>query len=185
MIGDITVGERARIGPRSHLEGNVKIGTGTNLVRDDEVIGDVSIGNYCAIARDTTVQGRDHVTKWPAMQMRFYKRELGTELPHTSKGPVEIGSDVWIGTGVTILSGVSIGHGAIIGAGAIVTKDVEPYSVVAGVPASRVGWRFPSHVRKQLLDIAWWNWDEEKIRRNVEFFTTDLSTVDSISDYLA
>ncbi len=61
-----------------------------------------------------------------------------------------------------ILSGVKIGDGAIIGAGAIVTKDVQPYEIVGGVPACHLKWRFPEHIRKQLFEIKWWDWGDEK-----------------------
>ncbi len=112
--------------------------------------------------------------------MRFYDKYLDSELPHVTKGPTRIGSDVWIGTGAVILSGVEIGHGAIIGAGSIVTRDVDPYAVVAGVPAKRKSWRFPETVRDQLLDVQWWEWSDKKISRNKDFFESDLEGLDDI-----
>ena len=80
-----------------------------------------------------------------------------------SRGDVVIGSDVWLCTGAIILSGVSIGHGAVVAAGAVVTKDVEPYSIVAGNPACHVRYRFEENYRSKLLSIEWWNWPEELI----------------------
>jgi serine acetyltransferase len=62
------------------------------------------------------------------------------------------------------MSGVNIGHGAIVAAGALVTKDVEPYAVVGGNPAKHLKYRFDEQQIKDLLDIAWWNWEENKIR---------------------
>ena len=85
-----------------------------------------------------------------------------------SKGDVIIGNDVWICYGATILSGVKIGHGAVIGARAVVTKDVEPYAVVAGNPAREIKKRFTPKQIQKLLDIAWWDWPEEKIRENIK-----------------
>ena len=70
---------------------------------------------------------------------------------------VEIGSDVWIGSHVKILDGVKIGDGAVVGLGSIVTKDVEPYSIVAGVPARVIGFRFESEKISSLLRLKWWN----------------------------
>lgn len=71
------------------------------------------------------------------------------------RGPIIIGDDVWIGMGTTILSGVKIGQGAVIGACALVTKDVEPYSVVGGVPAKLIRYRFSEELRTKLCAIDW------------------------------
>ena len=70
-----------------------------------------------------------------------------------------IGNDVWIGFSTTILNGVRIGDGAIVAAGSVVTKDVEPYSIVAGVPAKIIGKRFSDDMIERLLDLQWWNYD--------------------------
>lgn len=174
FLGTVRLDRDVIVGKGSHLEGDVSVGRGTYLVKDDELIGDVSVGNFCAIARDVTVQARDHLMSRPSIQMRFYDEHLDSSLPHVTHGPTRIGSDVWIGTGAIILSGVEIGHGAVIGAGSIVTRDVDPYAIVAGVPAEMKKWRFKKEVRQQLLDIEWWNWSEEKIARNRAFFETDL-----------
>lgn len=84
---------------------------------------------------------------------------------------VEIGNDVWIGANVIITQGVIIGDGAIIGAGAVVTKDVEPYSIVGGVPAKLIRYRFSSDDIDMLERICWWDWSIEKIKDNLESFT--------------
>jgi virginiamycin A acetyltransferase len=74
-----------------------------------------------------------------------------------------IGNDVWIGYDALIMPGVTIGDGAIIGARAVVTKDVEPYTIVAGNPARVIRKRFDDEVIESLLKIQWWNWEIEKI----------------------
>ncbi|MEN9472257.1 MAG: hypothetical protein RLZZ495_346, partial [Pseudomonadota bacterium] len=74
------------------------------------------------------------------------------------------GSDVWLCANCTLLSGITIGHGAVIGTGAVVTKDVEPYSVVAGNPAQPIRWRFDEATRRALLESAWWDWEEQELR---------------------
>jgi virginiamycin A acetyltransferase len=83
------------------------------------------------------------------------------------KGDIIIGSDVWIGYEAVILSGVTVGDGAIIGSRAVVTKDVPPYTIVGGVPAKIIRKRFSDETVSQLLELKWWDWDKEKIRRNI------------------
>ena len=84
--------------------------------------------------------------------------------------PIIIGNDVWIGANVSILPGVTIGDGAIVAAGAVVTKDVEPYAIVGGVPAKLIKYRFEKEKIEKLLMIKWWNWTREEIENNLEFF---------------
>ena len=84
--------------------------------------------------------------------------------------PVEIGNDVWIGSNVIILPGVKIGDGAIVAAGAVVTHNVQPYSIVGGVPARLIRKRFSDDIIRKMLKIAWWNWEPDKIERNLELF---------------
>jgi virginiamycin A acetyltransferase len=182
LRGDVRLDADASIGTGCELVGDVAIGEGTNVEPDCEFVGDIDVGKYCAIARKNLFQQQDHQTQKPAMQMRFYRRVLDSELEHVSSGSIDIGNDVWIGTRSKILSGVTIGSGTIVGAGSVVTKDVEPYAVVAGVPARRVRWRFPEAIREKLLDLAWWEWDEETLYRHREFFDSKIRDVDDIPD---
>jgi virginiamycin A acetyltransferase len=85
---------------------------------------------------------------------------------------IEIGNDVTLGANVTVLPGVKIGHSAIVGAGSVVTHDVPPYSVVVGNPARVLRYRFSSEQIRKLLQIAWWDWDEQKIVDNMDYFYT-------------
>ena len=71
---------------------------------------------------------------------------------------VVVGHDVWIGHGATILPGVTIGNGAAVGAGAVVTRDVEPYAIVAGVPAEPLKHRFSREIGQRMDALAWWDW---------------------------
>lgn len=182
--GDVTIGRSARIGPNTLLEGDVRIGKGTNFVQRGEVIGEVRLGKYNAIARRTTFEARNHDMHKPGIQMRFYENEVGEPLDHVSNGPIVVGSDVWFGADVTVLSDVEIGSGAVIGARSVVTDDVPPYAIMAGVPAEQIGWRFAEETRSQLLEIEWWEWSEDKINRNSDFFTMDIREVDEIRDYV-
>lgn len=96
-------------------------------------------------------------------------------LDMTTKGPIEIGNDVWIGTGAKVLSGVRIGDGAVIGAGSVVTKSIPPYTIVAGAPAVPLRQRFSDDKTARLLELRRWDWDDDKIRRNRALFAGDLS----------
>jgi acetyltransferase-like isoleucine patch superfamily enzyme len=77
--------------------------------------------------------------------------------------PVKVGNDVWIGARAMVMDGVSIGDGAVVAAGAVVTKDVEPYMVVGGVPAQVIGNRFDKGKADRLMGAGWWKWPVEKI----------------------
>jgi carbonic anhydrase/acetyltransferase-like protein (isoleucine patch superfamily) len=80
---------------------------------------------------------------------------------------VIIGNDVWIGFEAVVLSGVTIGNGAVVAARAMVTKNVEPYAIVAGNPARRVRFRFSPEIVAQLEAIAWWDWPDDHVARAV------------------
>ncbi|MFA9426957.1 CatB-related O-acetyltransferase [Natronorubrum sp. A-ect3] len=176
----VELGPHTRLSRGCVLDGDVTIRKRTNLEPNCDLVGDVELGKYCAIARETTFQQTNHKTSQPSMQIRFYDEVLDSDLPPTAEGPITVGNDVWIGTRATILSGVSIGDGAIIGAGSVVTDDVEPYAIVAGVPAERVKWRFPKAIREKLLDLEWWEWDRDEILDNREFFERELREAEDI-----
>lgn len=84
-----------------------------------------------------------------------------------NKGDIVIGNDVWIGYDAVIMAGVRIGNGAIIGTRAVVTKDVEPYSIVGGVPTKEIRKRFAPDVIKKLMELQWWNWAQDKIQKSL------------------
>ena len=84
-----------------------------------------------------------------------------------NKGDIIVGNDVWIGFEAVIMQGVKIGDGAIIGSRAVVTKDVEPYTIVGGVPAKPIRKRFGDETIKALLDLRWWDFPAEKIKENL------------------
>lgn len=182
LRGHVSLGSQARLSRGCVLNGDVTVGRGTNLEPNCELVGEVTVGNYCAIARHTTFQQTNHEMRKPAMQIRLYDEVLDSRLEPTDKGPIEVGNDVWLGTRSAVLSGVTIGDGAVVGAGSIVTDDVEPYSIVAGVPAERVKWRFPAPVRNRLVELEWWEWDERTIREHSDFFEREIRSVDDVPD---
>jgi acetyltransferase-like isoleucine patch superfamily enzyme len=133
--------------------------------------GKLKIGKFCSIAWDVTIYlGGNHRLDWFALYpfggARWPEAE-GLEDVLGGKGDVTIGNDVWIGSNVIIMSGVTIGDGAVLGAGSVVTSDVEPYTVVAGNPAKVIKKRFSDEVVARLLELRWWDWPDEKIRKNI------------------
>jgi len=114
--------------------------------QNSEIAPHVHIGNYSCLSSDVVITGSDHRFDIPGLPIRFSGRPESTV--------TTIGHDVLVGHGVTIMRGVSIGNGAIIGAGAVVTKDVQPYKIVGGIPAKSIRNRFSAEeiiIHEQML----------------------------------
>jgi virginiamycin A acetyltransferase len=132
------------------------------------------IGKFCSIAcrvRFLMTSGHHALKSLSSYTFPLFKEEWGGVSHVTdawdNKGDIVIGNDVWIGYDAVIMSGVTIGDGAIIGTRAVVTKDVEPYSIVGGVPAKLIRKRFSNETIHKLLNIRWWDWPVEKIQSNI------------------
>jgi Acetyltransferase (isoleucine patch superfamily) len=113
----------------------------------------ISIGSYCSIADGVIfIAGGNHklncISTFP---FKTYYYKIG-DVAET-KGKIIVDDDVWIGIGAIILSGVTIGRGAVVGAYSVVTKDVEPYAIVAGNPARFIRFRFSNKVIAKLKKI--------------------------------
>lgn len=129
------------------------------------------VGKFCSFAKDVTIfLGGNHrvdwITTFPFPVFRKSARQIKGH-PST-KGNVIIGHDVWIGDGAAILSGVIIGNGAVVGARSVVTKNVPPYAIVAGNPATIIRHRFTNDEIAILMDLKWWDWSEEKLDSSME-----------------
>ena len=156
-----------------------QIGVGTYglpVVHDWQEGSTLRIGSYSSIAEQVEIfLGGHHRTDWvstypfPAM-IPEAENIQGYAL---SRGDVVIGSDVWLCTNSIILSGVTVGHGAVVAAGAVVSRDVAPYSVVAGNPARHIRWRFPEETCRALLESAWWEWPEQEVRELSRLLCSD------------
>ena len=127
----------------------------------------ITIGSFCSIAEEVKIfGGGEHNCHWVTtfpLRIAFDLEGAHGDGHPKSKGPTNIGHDVWIGYGASILSGVHIGDGAVIGAGTVVSKDVPPYAIVAGNPCGIVRYRFSKQQIHKLLTIKWWDWPIEKI----------------------
>lgn len=135
------------------------------------------IGKFCMIASDVQfiMNGANHlsesISSYPFAIFGKDWSEAMDGKSYPTKGDTIVGHDVWIGQGATIMPGVEIGHGAIIATHSVVTKDVAPYTIVGGNPATVIRQRFPHNMIDELLDIRWWDWPIEKITRNVKALT--------------
>ncbi len=150
-------------------------------------ITDAAIGSFCSIGGKCGIGGGIHPTDTVSTSPAFLKGRniLGknfAEIPYEPSRTVEIGNDVWIGEGVCIVSGVKVGSGAVIGAHAVVTHDVEPYSVVAGVPAKEIRRRFDEDTVSKLLELQWWNWPDEKIEKYAGYFDSPERLIQKIAE---
>ena len=139
-----------------------------------DFIGDrLIIGKFVAIAQAAQfiMNGANHpmggFSTFPFQMFGFEGAPAMTPEGLGHRGDTVIGNDVWIGREAVIMPGVTIGDGAIIGTRAQVSRDVPPYAVVVGNPGKVVKLRFPPEVVSALLAIRWWDWDADKISRNL------------------
>lgn len=143
-----------------------------------DFIGDkLIIGKFCMIASGVSfiMNGANHlsesVSSYPFAIFGNDWQNAMNGKSYPKKGDTIIGNDVWMGHNVTIMPGIKIGDGAIIAANSTVTKHVEPYSVVGGNPAAIIRKRFSDENIKWLLNTRWWDWDIEKITKNIHKLT--------------
>jgi phosphonate metabolism protein (transferase hexapeptide repeat family) len=157
------------------LMAETTLGDYSYVERHTEIVY-ATIGKFCAIASDVRINALNHpmerisqhkITYRPNEYFLFSKVDKDFREARKS-AVVEIGHDVWIGHGAIILPGIKIGHGAVIAAGAVVTKNVEAFAVVAGVPAKRIKWRFTKPIRNRIIKLAWWDWDHDQLAKAVE-----------------
>ena len=159
--------------------GKIVLGYRSTLGVHNFLFGDITIGKYCQIGGYVAFHGMNHPISYPTtyINKKLFNGELKA---FASQSPIKVGNDVWIGHGVIVLGGVTIGDGAILAAGSVITKDVEPYTIVAGNPAKPIRKRFSEKVIAELLELKWWDKSESELEQLKPLFKTDLSQVDSI-----
>ncbi len=138
------------------------------------------IGKYSSISWNVSIGGANHnynniTTHAFLYNPNFDMITKDEELHDRFSEPCEVGNDVWIGAGAQILRGVKVGDGAVVAAGAIVTKDVPPYSIVAGIPGRVIKMRASEDEISRLLKIQWWNIDPQIIKSNINLFKSGIN----------
>lgn len=185
---DTELGAYTEVGARTILH-EVTMGDYSYVVNDGQITY-TTIGKFCSIAAMIRINPGNHPMH-RATQAHFTYR-ASAYFPGESDDAdffawrrehhCTIGHDVWLGHGAIVLPGRQIGTGAVIAAGAIVTKDVAPYTIVAGNPARPVRRRFSETVEDGLMELAWWDWDHEMLRQALPDFRK-LPVEDFLSKY--
>lgn len=134
------------------------------------------IGKFCSISWNVSIGGANHDYERVTTHAFLYSDDYDFLNGRTGYNRFEdeciIGNDVWIAANATVCRGVVVGNGAVIAAGAVVTKDVEPYTIVAGIPAKPIKKRFSNEVINILLKSEWWNLPPQIIKDNFELFNS-------------
>lgn len=147
-----------------------------NVLYHYPVNGDrLKIGKFCSVAcgaKFLFTSGNHSLQSLSTYTFPIFYEQWGLDPKNIrdawdNKGDIVIGNDVWIGYEAVILSGVTVGDGAVIGTRAVVTKDVPPYTIVGGVPARPIRRRFDPQTIARLEELRWWDWEEERIARNL------------------
>lgn len=167
--------ERTDKVPTGVPRGKHTYGPEPKMIGSPEIAVGSKIGKFCSIAENLQfiVRGAhmiDWVTTYPFHEVWSMDVPLHDLPPHS---PITIGNDVWIAANVKIKQGVTIGDGAVLATECFVTKDVPPYAVVGGNPAKIIKYRFTEEQIKDLLEIKWWNWEDEEIKNVVPLLVSN------------
>ena len=164
---------------RCNFSGNISLGYATTLGYNNFLHGNISIGKYCQLGADIAIHTTNHPTNY--MTTYINKNLFNGELKKLKEtNTVVIGNDVWIGHNALIVGNVKIGNGAVIAAGAIVTKNVSPYTIVAGVPAKPIRKRFSDAIINEVEALKWWDMSEVELEKIKPMFFKDFNNNTSI-----
>lgn len=169
QIANSSLNEYVWIGDNCKLN-NCKIGRHTYMGAGSSA-SNTTIGAFCSISFNVKIGLGIHPSNFISTHPAFYSnnkpfKTFADKNYVKECGNITIGNDVLIGTNATIMYGVKIGNGAIITNNAVVTNDIPPYSIVGGIPAKLIKYRFDRQTIEQIQESEWWNWDEKKLSMN-------------------
>ncbi len=174
------------IEPNVQLSGHLKsIGKYVYIANNTYVGFCSNIGSFTSISFGVKIGLRAHPLHFISSSPVLYAKRRGwveNDLFVEGTAMTYIGNDVLISANAVILAGVTIGDGAVIAAGAVVNKDVEPYSIVGGVPAKHLNFRFSDDIRKSLLESAWWDMEDEKLKKHIAHFNAPSEFISSLKN---
>lgn len=158
---------------------NIRIGYNSTLGYNNLLGGDITIGKYCQLGADVALHASNHPMSYITTYINKNLFEGALKGLKEDK-KIIIGNDVWVGHGVIILGNVTVGNGAILAAGSVITKDVEPYTIVAGVPAKPVRKRFSEAIIQEIEQLQWWDKSENELEALKPLFFKNFADKKSI-----
>lgn len=174
-LNNVTLHPKTSLSPYFNIR-NSSINEGTYIAPNAH-IQNTTIGKFCSIGPNLVCGWGIHPTNGLSTSPIFYstREQCGYTLSSIDKieeiKPITVGNDVFIGMNVTILDGITIGDGAVIGAGAVVSKDIPPYAIAVGSPIQIKKYRFDDETIKKMLEIKWWNFEEDKLKDVERYFS--------------
>lgn len=175
-LSEVTFGRFCEVGCGSRIA-NATLGDYTYCDRYAD-IANAQIGKFANIAAFSRIGATDHPLHTASLHHFLYRSadywddtENDAAFFANRKSRIaRIGHDTWIGAGAMVKPDVTVGDGAVVAAGAVVTRDVAPYTIVAGTPARPLRDRQPPAIAARLMALAWWDWPHETLRVRLEDF---------------
>ncbi len=180
IIGLQSTITNSEIGKHVYIGNNVEVYASSlgnhSYINSKSRLLNVNVGKFCSIASNVIFNLGIHPTNYISTHPAFYAnnknfKTFADKIYLKEENPlIKVGNDVWIGERALIMGGIKIENGAIIAAGAVVTKDVPAFSIVGGVPAKIIRYRFSSDTIDKIQNLKWWDNNEDWLEKNYLLF---------------